>query len=278
MWLFENPFDILAINESKIDPTIRDSEIYINNYSIVRFDRNRFGGGVALYIKNTIPYTERKDLVPDNLEMICVEINRQHSRPFLITTWYRPPNSELDIFNNFELFLFKCDMENKELIIVGDLNCDVNKVPLDSQTHKLQTLSSLYQLTQVINDPTRVTETTSTLIDLILTNKAENISCAGVLHLSISDHSLVYAVRKFELPKSRPSIKEVRDFKYFSDFRADLLQVPWDTICYDDPNTCWIVWKSFFNEILNKHAPMRQRRSKAKSVPWIKPTNASTRN
>ena len=49
MWLFENPFDILAINESKIDPTIRDSEIYINNYSIVRFDRNRFGGGVALY-------------------------------------------------------------------------------------------------------------------------------------------------------------------------------------------------------------------------------------
>ncbi len=273
MWLFENPFDILAINESKIDPTIRDSEIYINNYSIVRFDRNRFGGGVALYIKNTIPYTERKDLVPDNLEMICVEINRQHSRPFLITTWYRPPNSELDIFNNFELFPFKCDMENKELIIVGDLNCDVNKVPLDSPTHKLQTLSSLYQLTQVINDPTRVTETTSTLIDLILTNKAENISCAGVLHLGISDHSLVYAVSKFELSKSRPSIKEVRDFKYFSDsdFRADLMQVPWDTICYDDPNTCWIVWKSFFNEILNKHAPMRQRRLKAKSVPWITP-------
>ena len=113
MWLFENPFDILAINESKIDPTIRDSEIYINNYSIVRFDRNRFGGGVALHIKNTTPYTERKDLVPDNLEMICVEINRQHSRPFLITTWYRPPNSELDIFNSFELFLFKCDMENR---------------------------------------------------------------------------------------------------------------------------------------------------------------------
>ena len=86
-------------------------------------------------------------------------------------------------------------MENKKLIIVGD-----------------------YQLTQVSNDPTRlVTETTSTLIDLILTNKAENISYAGVLHLSISDHSLVYAVRKCELPKSRPSIKEVRDYKYFSD-------------------------------------------------------------
>ena len=253
--LSDNPFDILAINETKIDSSILDSEIHIDNYTIVRFDRNRFGGGVALYIKNNIPYSERKDFVPDNLEMICVEITRQHSKPLLIATWYRPPNSKLDIFTNFELFLFKCDMENKELILGGDLNCDVNKLAPDSQTHKLQTLSSLYQLTQVINEPTRITETTSTLIDLILTNKPEYISTVGVLHLGISDHSLVYAVRKFELPKSRPTIKEVRDFKHFSEsqFRADLLQVPWDTICYDDPNTCWMVWKSIFYEILNKH-------------------------
>ena len=99
-------------------------------------------------------------------------------------------------------------------------------------------------------------------------------SPSGVLHLGISDHSLVYAVRKYEFPKSRPTIKEVRDFKHFSDshFRADLLQVPWDTICYDDPNTSWIVWKAIFYEILNKHAPLRHRRNKAHYVPWITPT------
>ena len=83
--------------------------------------------------------------------MICVEITRQHSKPLLIATWYKPPNSELDIFTNFELFLFKCDMENKELILVGDLKGRRYKLTPDSQTHKLQTLSSLYQLTQVIN-------------------------------------------------------------------------------------------------------------------------------
>ena len=72
-----------------------------HNYSIVCLDHNKFGGGVAIYIKNTIPYFARTDFVPDNLEMICVEITRQHCRPFLITTWYQPPNLELDIFNNF---------------------------------------------------------------------------------------------------------------------------------------------------------------------------------
>ena len=102
-------------------------------------------------------------------------------------------------------------------------------------------------------------------MDSILTNKPEYISSAGVLHLGISDHSLIYAVGKFDLPKSRPTIKEVRDFKYFSEFhfRADLMQVPWETICYDDPNICWTVWKSIFHEILNKHAPIY----KIKQIP-----------
>jgi exonuclease III len=223
LMLSDNPFDILAINESKLDSSIPDYEIHIHNYSIVCLDRNRCGGGVALYFKNTLPYLERKHLVFGNLEMICVEITNQHSRPFLVTTWYRPLNSAQDIFNNFKMFLFKSDLAKKETIIVGDLDCDVNKLTPDTQTRKLQTLCSLYQLSQVINEPTRVRETTTTLIDLILTNKPEIISSAGVLHLGISDHSLVYAVRKYEFPKSRPIIKEVCDFKHFSDshFRAD---------------------------------------------------------
>ena len=75
-------------------------------------------------------------------------------------------------------------MENKKLILVGDLNCDVNKLAPDPQTRKLQTLCSLYQLSQVINKPTRITETTATLIDLILTNKPEYISSLGVLHFA----------------------------------------------------------------------------------------------
>ena len=112
----------------------------------------------------------------------------------------------------------------------------------------------------------------ATLIDLILTNKPEYVSSAGVVHLGISDHSLIYAERKFDLPKSRPTIKEVRVFKHFSEFHFcdfDLMQVPWETICYDDPNICWTVWKSIFHEILNKHAPTCQKRIKANSVPWI---------
>ena len=47
-------FDILAINETKLDHTIFDCEIHINNYSIVCYDRNSHGSGVAIYVKNSI--------------------------------------------------------------------------------------------------------------------------------------------------------------------------------------------------------------------------------
>ena len=51
--------DILAINESKINDLILDNEININGYNIVCKDRNRSGGGVVLYIRDTVSFSER---------------------------------------------------------------------------------------------------------------------------------------------------------------------------------------------------------------------------
>ncbi len=81
--------------------------------------------------------------------------------------------------------------------MLGDLNCDFSKVPQDFCTRKLQALCSLYQLTQIIIELTRVT---SSIIDVILTNTLENISTSGVLYIGISDqYNLVYTIRKFKL-------------------------------------------------------------------------------
>ena len=109
-----SPIDILAINESKIDDSILNNEVNINGYNIIRKDRNRSGGGVVLYIRNTTSFSERKDLVPESLEMICIEVRRPHRAPYLISAWYRPPNYNNYAFNEFDLFLCKCDLENKE--------------------------------------------------------------------------------------------------------------------------------------------------------------------
>ena len=98
---------------------------------------------------------------------------------------------------------------------MGDLNCDLFKFPLESNARKLQFLSSLYQLDQLINEHARVTKTSATLIDLFFTNKCENILQSGVVRLGIPDHNLIYAVKKFSLPKSRKSVKNCSQFQKF---------------------------------------------------------------
>ena len=57
-------------------------------------------------------------------------------------------------------------------------------------------------LEQLINEPIRITPSTSTLIDLIFTNRPENVSCSRVSHVARSDHNLVYAYRKLQFPLS----------------------------------------------------------------------------
>ena len=60
-----------------------------------------------------------------------MEINKPHSRPFLFTTTYRPPNSTHDFFESFEKFIKMIDDENKEIYILGDLNCDMLKAEFE---------------------------------------------------------------------------------------------------------------------------------------------------
>ncbi len=192
-------------------------------------DRNRFGGGVVVCIREIHSFYEQKDLNLDDLEMICIEICKPRSRPFLITAWYRPPNSEIKLFDFFEIFLGKCDAECKELLVIGDINCNMIKSSKDSSNNKLIFLSTLYNLEQLIKEPTRVTSTSSSVIDLMFTNQPNNISNSGVIDLGMSDHSFIYAVKKVTMPKNRQTRSKVRNFKIFNetDVIEELSRIPW---------------------------------------------------
>ena len=112
--------------------------------------------------------------------------------------WYYPPDSNVELFDLFEQFLRKIDDKNKEIIISGDFNCDqLRKNNEDKKLKKLNDLMHIYQLQQHIDKPTRITPTSKTLIDIILT-KIEDARTldSGVIDLGISDHSFTYICRK----------------------------------------------------------------------------------
>ena len=138
-----------------MDQYVADHEIDINGYDIIREDRNRHGGGVAMYVRSSIDYKVRYDLMTDNLETITDEICKPKAKPFLLNTWYRPPNTSLELFNSYEELVKNMDSEGNEIILIRDFNCDWSreKDKLNSQTNKLVDIANLFQLEQFIKQP-----------------------------------------------------------------------------------------------------------------------------
>ena len=123
-----NEIDIISINETKLDENIGNNEVDIPGYTIVRRDRTtNGGGGVCFYIRNSIQFTVRNDLTMETIENLCVEIQKPKSKPFVVVTWYRPPDSRIEVLTPFEELLGKLDTENIEYHLMGDMN---SRIPL----------------------------------------------------------------------------------------------------------------------------------------------------
>ena len=117
---------------------------------------------------------------------------------------------------------------------MGDLNCILKSATLDHNSNLMTNIANLFNLRQLIDESTRITESSSTLIDVIFTNVPDKIVCFGVSHIGVSDHSLVYAFRKLSAGFSSRGHSTVtyRNFKNFNstNFRNDMRQQNWDDI------------------------------------------------
>ena len=154
---------------------------------------------------------------------------------------------------------------------MGDVNANMLNI-LDVPRGHLCDIFQTYQLSQLIDEPTRTTSESSTLIDIFITNNKETIVHSGVYPLSISDHCPIYAVRKVGISKNKPKFITTRSFKHFNEekFKTDLSKVDWPVIdMFDDVDKAWDNWKDKFISIVDNHAPLRTIRVRNKPVPWI---------
>lgn len=139
---------------------------------------------------------------------------------------------------------------------------------------KLNSLLEAYNFDQLVTEPTRVTLSSLTLIDVIISSNNSNIKKdINVINLSqMSDHDLVCCKLNVTRNIDPPVIKTIRDFKYFdySQFRDDLQSIRFESI-YDMNNVNDKV--HFLNEailtLFNMHAPLKTIKITKKHSPWI---------
>ena len=83
-----NGANIITLSETWLNKDIDDSEIELPGYSIIRRDRSeRTGGGVIIYIRDGLVFSERNDLHNNN-EAIWIQVNRTRCKPLIIGCIY----------------------------------------------------------------------------------------------------------------------------------------------------------------------------------------------
>ena len=148
----------------------------------------------------------------DDIEAIWAELILNSQR-LLIGCLYRPPDDS-SFFNKFDEILGKVQMMRKNLVIVGDFNADVSNANSTATPNPMgkKLLATLYshRCKNVINNTTRVTQSTKSTIDLVIVNNpAFNVSNSGVLDLSIADHKTIFVTYKMKIKSPGFSIKRV---------------------------------------------------------------------
>ena len=91
--LVQEKFDILCLNETKIDKSISDSEISIPGYVLYRQDRSLHGGGTMIFAADYLNTKKSSRLSKKDHEAVWIEVKIKKANPIFICSIYRPPSS-----------------------------------------------------------------------------------------------------------------------------------------------------------------------------------------
>ena len=163
------------------------------------------------------------------------------------------------------------------MFLLGDLNVDF--LEKDSKRKSIRLLKNFATSSgpsQVINAPTRITNISQTMLDLIFVNIEHRIIDSGVIPMSISDHSLVYCTLKTGVRKASPKVIFVPLLQIFQRWFFyqwnDIENIPWHVVENEtNIDDAVITWNKLFSDVADAHAPIKNRPISGNKTPWMSP-------
>ena len=269
---------MLGLAETKVDDSVSDASISIPGFELFRRDRTRHGGGVALYVRSSLcPFLECSH---SDLEALVVKLRKPN---IYFTVVYLPPSCDAATRNSMRKFI--SNFASLRNIVVGDFNIDAmsNSETSSAFIDLLQTSGFV----QLITEFTRVTNRSSSCIDLLFTNCRGNLATTGVAKIVTSDHYAIFGVyssKDLTVPRSADARAskyeyktiEYRNLKYLSpfDFSDCMARVKFDSALpvsdsAIENNTLDII--KALRSVTDEVAPLKKKKIMVPRNPWFRP-------
>lgn len=144
------------------------TNINIPGYDFISQPSLSNAGGVGFYIKNDLNYIIRPDLTTSvmDFEALWIEIHADGQSNLICGIVYWHPSGNMDDFMDYvNKTIEQIHSQNKYALIMGDFHIDLLRVSHPCSENFINTLGSFFFQPQILQ-PTRITDHTSTLIDL----------------------------------------------------------------------------------------------------------------
>ena len=252
----------------------------IDNFSVVhtyrdlpdRTTRGTVGGGVSVFTNSSMYGIQKVELLSKcnmTIETCVARIYRKDdiSMEHFIVGVYRPHTDTADNFTDaLQEILTNNLLQNKTVIIAGDININILDLNDNHANHYLCMLSSLNYI-QTINKATRFPYGASTVynpscLDHISINKVMQY-IAPVYFAEISDHCGTALYCKIDSIPPPNNKKHKLSFRLINDqnitnFEAILSQTNWNFLLnFTDVNEQFLVFQDYINSIYQDYFPLK---------------------
>lgn len=271
-------FDVIALSEvgdisSKLD------KFELEEYSTEFYSPNN--RGIIVYVHSSIYCKKRADLLDGTNSYVWFDIKNNHS-VLTFGAYYRSPSQLPDerrtFFNEFKDTVSKAKQSvDSSLLVVGDFNSKHSYwCPSDTTSTPGRELKSILDdiyLEQVLKEPTRYVETTSSCIDIAITDSPGLVSNYDILPpIGGSDHCAIHLSLDIATHHDITSPKGV--WKYdkcnLANLKRDIESTEWNDLLLTqnvDSLVSEITDKIF--EIMQRNIPRKMWSPKPSDKPWM---------
>ena len=198
--------DVLCITETKMNNSTDVDLMQLPGYKFIHNNSLSNAGGAGIYYSEKCKVIYRSDLdfnLGGEFEGIFIEIQPEKGaqKHLIIGSIYRHPHENQDDF--YEVLIKTIEKINQakySLLLLGDLNINMMDATSKFVNAYKDILLSL-GVRNIIDKPTRITETSETAIDHIITNLHPDFIEGGIVKENISDHFPLYAHVKYGVSK-----------------------------------------------------------------------------
>lgn len=263
----ETRYDVMCLAETWLKEGQQES-VSIQNFTLAAsFSRKKkTGGGVAIYVRENTPwtFTRRTDIEAigeeSTFEVSGIEIKGETST--IIVVLYRTPDEKnLDsFFKKLHGLLSRLSKEKKPVSICADLNIDI--LQENKKKSRLVDILLEFNMKAQIKTPTRVSASSSTAIDNILTNFKLKYD-PKIEKTAISDHYGLSFVLQIHETKENVKIpgfykKRLITTDKLNDFTRDIEIQDWTAVCHGTTvDEKFAAFQEIFNYHFNNNFPKK---------------------